>query len=364
VTFIQIDQAIERIRAKQFLIVVDDEDRENEGDLVIATEAITPEAVHFMIKQAGGIMCAAMTKQRLAELDLPLLEAQKPDLDRCQFTITVDAADRFGVVTGESAHERAITLKALANPETGASDFLRPGHVFPVQAQDGGVLKRTGHTEACVDLAHLSGFSPAGVLCPILRDDGQMARLPDLEKLSAKWDIPIMSIADLVTYRLEHEGLVHSVKTSTYPSKFGDFELTEYRNDINDSVYMAFAMGNLDDSPTLVRVHAGCMGSDLLFSRNCDCGSELEAAFQAIAEARHGALIYIVRPEDTGSNILACTSEHSDRRDYGLGAQVLHDLGLNQIRLLTNRTAQRAALSGYGLEIVEKVSLPIPKRAG
>jgi 3,4-dihydroxy 2-butanone 4-phosphate synthase/GTP cyclohydrolase II len=372
-----IEQALDELRKGHFIIVVDDEDRENEGDLVLAAEKVTPEAINFMTKHGRGLVCVAMTGERLDALQISLLPGDNTSPFGSPFAMPVDAHPRFGVTTGISAYDRAITVRVLIDPNTKPTDLTKPGHVFPLRAKEGGVLRRAGHTEAAVDLCRLAGLYPAAVICEILRDDGQMARLPDLEKFAEEHGFVIVTVADLIAYRLQHEQLVRRVATARYPTPFGEFTLIAYESLLDGSPFLALVMGDIrPDEPVLVRVHSACLTGDALFSLRCDCGNQLRLAMEKIAAEGRGVLLYIPHHEGRGIGLLNKLKAYElqdagldtvdanlklghpmDARDYGLGAQVLRDLGVRKMRLMTNNPTKRAGLSGYGLEIVERVPL-------
>ncbi len=374
-----VEEAAKELREGNFVIIVDDEDRENEGDLVIAAEKVTPEAINFMTRYGRGLVCIAMMGQRLDELEIPLLPGDNTSPFGSPFAMPVDAHPRFGVTTGISAYDRATTIKVLIDPNTKPSDLTRPGHVFPLRAKEGGVLRRAGHTEAAVDLCRIAGLYPAAVICEILRDDGQMARLPDLEAFAAQHGFKILTIADLIAYRIAHEQLVRKVATAHYPTPFGEFTLHAYESSLDGAAFLALVMGQINpDEPVLVRVHSACLTGDALFSLRCDCGSQLRSALERIAAEGKGVLLYIPHHEGRGIGLLNKLKAYElqdqgldtvdanlklghpmDARDYGLGAQVLRDLGVRKMRLMTNNPTKRAGLAGYGLEIVERVPLVV-----
>ncbi|HOC31279.1 MAG TPA: bifunctional 3,4-dihydroxy-2-butanone-4-phosphate synthase/GTP cyclohydrolase II [Armatimonadota bacterium] len=375
--FTRIEDALEEIRQGRMIIVVDDEDRENEGDFVMAAEKTTPDAVNFMVTHGRGTLCAPLTAARLEQLHLPMMVAHNTARMETAFTVTVDAV--HGTTTGISAHDRAATIQALVNPETKPEDLARPGHIFPLRAAEGGVLRRSGHTEASVDLARLAGLHPAGVLCEILRADGAMARLPDLIEIARQFDLRIVTIADLIKYRRRTEKLVEQIAEVELPTVYGDFRLHGYRSSVDHNPYLALVMGDVKDGePALVRIHSSCLTGDLLASLRCDCGDQLKLALQRISEEQRGVLLYIPQEgrgigllnklrayqlQDEGADTVEANVELGfppDARDYGLGAQILVDLGVRKIRLMTNNPAKRAGLEGYDLEIVERVPLEAP----
>jgi len=373
--FAGIPEAIEDIKAGKMIIVVDDEDRENEGDFIMAAESITPEAVNFMAKHGRGMICVPTTEKRLQELGLPMMVERNTSKLGTAFTVSVDAV--HGTTTGISAADRAITIKTFVDPNARPEDLARPGHVHPLRAEEGGVLVRAGHTEAVVDLVRLAGMSCSGVLCEILSEDGSMARLPELLEMAAQWDMKVVTIADLIKYRRINERLVYEFAACRIPTRHGEFVAHGYQATVESSPYIALVMGDVSGGePTLVRVHSGCFTGDVLGSLRCDCGEQLDASMAMIAEAGSGVLLYISHHEGRGIGLVnklkayvlqdhgadTVDANHllgfpNDMRDYSLGAQILVDLGLKKIRLLTNNPGKYVALQGYDLEIVERVPI-------
>lgn len=371
-----VEEAIHDFREGKFVIVVDDEDRENEGDLICAAEKITPEMVNFMLKYARGVLCAPVTISRSIELDLPHQVQDNTSLLGTPFTVTIDKIE--GCSTGVSAHDRAATIKALADPNATPQTFGRPGHVNPLYAQDNGVLRRCGHTEAAIDLCHMAGLYPAGALMEIMNDDGTMARLPELIAFAQKHDLKVITIKDMIAYRLQKESIIEVGEEVDMPTEYGHFRLIPFRQNSNGLEHMALIKGEWkEDEPVLVRVHSSCMTGDILGSMRCDCGEQLHKAMQTIEKEGKGVVIYM-QQEGRGIGLMNKIAAYklqeegldtvdanlhlgfkADERDYGCGAQMLRHLGVHKMRLLTNNPVKRVGLEGYGLEIVENVPIEV-----
>ncbi len=375
--FVSVTEAAAAYREGKFVIIVDDEDRENEGDLCLAAEHVTPEAINFMAREGRGLICVPLTEERCDELELDPMVRQNTSSHGTGFTVSVEA--RGKTTTGISAADRAATVRTLVDPKTRPQDLLKPGHIFPLRARRGGSLKRAGHTEASVDLARVAHLTPAAVICEILSDDGSMARVPDLLVISEKHGIPIVSVADIIRYRMQNERLVQKVASPRLPTRFGDFRVHAYRSDVTAEEHLALVKGEVnEEEPVLVRVHSACLTGDVFGSERCDCGAQLQLALELIEREGSGVLLYLLQ-EGRGIGLVNKLRAYElqeqgmdtvdanralgfapDVRDYGIGCQILRDLGVRRMRLLTNNPSKYVALGGFGLEIVERVPLEIP----
>lgn len=375
--FCDVETALEEIRAGRMIVVVDDEDRENEGDLTLAAEKVTPEAINFMAKHGRGLVCLAMTGERLDYLRLGPMSAENTSMFGTAFTESIDASERFGVTTGISAFDRSQTIKVAIDPATRPSDLARPGHIFPLRARSGGVLVRAGQTEGAVDLARLAGMVPAGVICEIMNEDGTMSRVPDLLKFCQQHNLKMLTVAELIRYRMHHERYVHRVGETVTPTRQGDFRMIAYESEIDGDSHIALVKGDIDKAagPVVVRMHSHCLVGDIFGASSCECHSNMRQSLQYIADEGLGALIYLhhrspgfVLERIDNKDVLAFhrdlrDPEHPDsqrktQRDVGIGAQILLDLGLTRIRILTNHPRKVAALEGFGIEIVEQIPIP------
>jgi 3,4-dihydroxy 2-butanone 4-phosphate synthase / GTP cyclohydrolase II len=373
-SFSTIEEAIEEVRAGRMVVVCDDEDRENEGDLTLAAQFATPEAINFMAKEGRGLICLALTPQRCDELGLDLMAAKNESPFDTPFTVTIEARD--GVTTGISAADRARTIQVAIDPQSSPRDLVQPGHIFPLKAKPGGVLERTGQTEAAVDLARLAGLNPSGVICEVMNDDGTMARVPDLERYCERHGLKMISVADLIAHRRRHDKLVERVVTTRLPTAFGEFDVVGYRSLVDDKHHVAMVKGEIDgQKDVIVRVHSECLTGDVFHSLRCDCGEQLESALAMIEREGRGVLLYLAQEgrgigllnklkaynlQDRGLDTVDANLELGlpvDLRDYGIGAQILSDLGLSSIRILTNNPKKIRGLEGYGLSVTDQIPI-------
>ncbi len=374
---ISVPEAVSCLKKGNMIIIVDDEDRENEGDLMIASEKVTPEAINFMSKHARGLVCVSLTEDRSNELQLPLMVDKNTSRFETPFTISVDA--RHNITTGISAYDRAETIRCIIDPETRPDDLVKPGHIFPLRAKRGGVLIRAGQTEASLDLTRIAGLYPSGIICEIMKEDGAMARMPELIEFYEKFDVPIITVEEIIKYRVQKETLVEEVSEATLPSRWGTFVIKVFEDQIHQETHVALIKGDVSgDDPVLVRVHSQCLTGDAFGSLKCDCGNQLRRAMEMIEREKRGILLYLINQEGRGIGLPGKIKayklqEHgldtveanlelgfdADQRDYGIGAQIIRSLGVKKLRLITNNPTKYIALSGYGLEIAERVSLEI-----
>ncbi|KQC15056.1 MAG: 3,4-dihydroxy-2-butanone 4-phosphate synthase [Desulfuromonas sp. SDB] len=373
---VSVEEALQDLKEGKIIIVIDDEDRENEGDMVIAAEKVTPQQVNFITKHARGLMCVSVSPQRMDKLNIPLMTTKNTAKYQTAFGISVDAAE--GITTGISARDRAITIKILANPDSSPQDLVLPGHIFPLRAKPGGVLRRAGHTEAVVDLMSMADLQPAGVLCEILSENGEMARLPDLEKIAQRFDLKIITIKDIISHRINKQKIIHRLASANLPTKWGEFKLILFGSDINNDVHAALIKGEVKGKKNiLVRVHSECFTGDIFGSLKCDCQDQLHLAMKMISQKGQGVLLYM-RQEGRGIGLVnkikaytlqeqgldtveanQCLGFKPDQRDYGLGAQILSDLGLSTIQVMTNNPKKLIGLSSFGLTITKRIPIEI-----
>lgn len=376
-SFNSIEEALEDIQAGKFVIVSDDEGRENEGDLICAAELVTPKMINFMVSQARGWVCLALTREKAAQLELPMMVERNTDAQGTAFTVTVDADTRFGVTTGISAYDRATTIRVAVDSMCKPADLRRPGHISPLVSKPGGVLQRAGHTEAAVDLSRLAGLTPAGVICEIMNSDGTMSRVPELREFARQHDLKFINIAQLIAYRLTRERFVVREAQATFPSAYGEFNVYAYRNTLDGQEHLAFVKGDVTGKKdVLIRVHSECLTGDVFASLRCDCGPQLEAAMAMIAQQENGVLVYLRQEgrgigllnkirayqlQDSGQDTVQANESlgfKPDLRDYGVGAQILCDLGLTSVKIITNNPRKIVGLEGYGLAVTDRVGLP------
>jgi 3,4-dihydroxy 2-butanone 4-phosphate synthase/GTP cyclohydrolase II len=374
--FSTIEEAVDALREGRFVVIVDDEDRENEGDLVLAAEKVTPEAINFMAREGRGLICLALTEERCRELDLPMMVGENTSNFGTAFTVSIEARGR--VTTGISAADRAATVRAAIDPATKPSDLARPGHMFPLRAQAGGVLKRAGQTEASVDLARIAGLDASAVICEIMNADGSMARVPDLIEFCRRHDLVMITVADLIRHRMKTERLVHRIAAPHLPTRFGDFQVCAYRSEVTHEEHIALVHGEIrEDEPVLVRVHSQCLTGDVFGSSRCDCGAQLALAMEKIVGEGRGVFLYLLQEgrgiglfnklkayelQEEGHDTVSANETLGfppDIRNYGVGCQILRDLGVRKMRLMTNNPSKYVAIGGYGLEIVERVPLEV-----